>query len=122
VKNKVAQDYFDNYDCTKIVGKVDFCVLPSAHPIKGLLVQEQSLLWAEAKANIYTLLNSADRGGAMTQVWSNTAHYNMDLSGWNGAAWPITVILGRERGPIPETGPTWVFWLACSKFLMKQSP
>lgn len=25
LKNKVAQDYFGLYDCTKIMGNVDFC-------------------------------------------------------------------------------------------------
>jgi len=50
LKNKVAQDYFDGYDCTKIVGKVDFCALPSSPSPKGDVFQAQSLLWAEAKA------------------------------------------------------------------------
>jgi hypothetical protein len=45
LKNKVAQDYFGLYDCTPIMGNVDFCV---AVPYVGLHERE-SLLWAEAK-------------------------------------------------------------------------
>lgn len=26
LKNKVAQDYFADYDTTRIIGKIDFCV------------------------------------------------------------------------------------------------
>jgi len=51
LKNKVAQDYFYDYDCTKIIGKVDFCVLPKKDRNQTELFREQSLLWAEAKAN-----------------------------------------------------------------------
>jgi len=51
LKNKVAQDYFFDYDCTKIIGKVDFCVLPKKDRNQTQLFKEQSLLWAEAKAN-----------------------------------------------------------------------
>ena len=50
LKNKVAQDYFDVYDCTKIIGNVDFCVtLPTKDKIQGSLFETESLLWAEAK-------------------------------------------------------------------------
>ncbi|WP_027003455.1 hypothetical protein [Hugenholtzia roseola] len=47
LKNKVAETYFAPYDCTRIVGNIDFCVLlrqdlPS-------IFEAQSLLWAEAK-------------------------------------------------------------------------
>ncbi len=47
LKNKVAQDYFWLYDCTKIIGNLDFCVCMHRSQI-GLFEQE-SLLWAEAK-------------------------------------------------------------------------
>jgi hypothetical protein len=47
LKNKVAQDYFWLYDCTKIIGNVDFCVcLPQS---KKEELEQESLLWAEAK-------------------------------------------------------------------------
>jgi hypothetical protein len=57
LKNKVAQDYFWLYDCTKIIGNVDFCVSMhhSSPPLEGL-GEAHSLLWAEAKkgsSNIY---------------------------------------------------------------------
>ncbi|TAE15893.1 MAG: hypothetical protein EAZ95_08210, partial [Bacteroidetes bacterium] len=52
LKNKVAQDYFPIFDCTRIVGNIDFCVsLPTQQ-----LLETESLLWAEAKkgsADIY---------------------------------------------------------------------
>jgi len=47
LKNKIAQDYFWLYDCSKIIGNVDFCV--SFHQTKNQLLEHESLLWAEAK-------------------------------------------------------------------------
>ncbi|MCL1851321.1 MAG: hypothetical protein FWF70_07980, partial [Bacteroidetes bacterium] len=46
LKNKIAQDYFWLYDCTKIIGNVDFCVcmIQSSKEF-----EQESLLWAEAK-------------------------------------------------------------------------
>jgi len=48
LKNKIAQDYFWHYDCSKIIGNVDFCV--SMYQSKKELFEQESLLWAEAKA------------------------------------------------------------------------
>jgi hypothetical protein len=45
LKNKIAQDYFGGFDCTRIIGNIDFCV---TQPQNGLF-ETQSLLWAEAK-------------------------------------------------------------------------
>lgn len=48
LKNKVAQDYFADYDTTRIIGKIDFCVaVPDKDPA---LFETESLLWAESKA------------------------------------------------------------------------
>ena len=47
LKNKVAKVFFWQYDCSKIIGNVDFCV-SIRHSSKSLFEQE-SLLWAEAK-------------------------------------------------------------------------
>lgn len=47
LKNKVAQDYFWLYDCTKIIGNVDFCVC--MHQSQRELFERESILWAEAK-------------------------------------------------------------------------
>ena len=56
LKNKIAQDYFWNYDCSKIVGNVDFSVKApfnppeggkNSPPLEGL--GEAYFLWAEAK-------------------------------------------------------------------------
>ena len=56
LKNKVAQDYFNSYDTTKIIGNIDFCVAKITDRSQGRqseLFEEttitQSLLWAEAK-------------------------------------------------------------------------
>ncbi len=60
VKNKLSQDYFQDFDCTKILGNVDFCVtLKSKNKSQLELTETESLLWAEAKkgkANFYTSL------------------------------------------------------------------
>ena len=51
LKNCIAGDWFKDYDCRRIIGKIDFTVaVPESNPL-------QSLLWAEAKrgvvSNIY---------------------------------------------------------------------
>jgi hypothetical protein len=47
IKNKVTQDYFWNYDCSKIVGNVDFCVCMWKNVKES--PEPESILWAEAK-------------------------------------------------------------------------
>ena len=47
LKNKVAQDLFDGFDTTQIIGRVDFCVSVPGDPLG--LNEPESLLWAEAK-------------------------------------------------------------------------
>ncbi|MBR5160651.1 MAG: hypothetical protein IKW80_03420, partial [Thermoguttaceae bacterium] len=56
LKNKVAQDYFGDYDTTKIIGNIDFCIAKVTEKTKGEqqtffedLYEVQSLFWAEAK-------------------------------------------------------------------------
>ncbi len=41
LKNKIAQDYFWHYDCSKIIGNVDFCV--SMFQSKLELFEQESL-------------------------------------------------------------------------------
>ena len=43
LKNKVAQDFFGHFDCTDIIGKIDFTVKNTG---------ERYLLWGEAKADV----------------------------------------------------------------------
>lgn len=56
VKNIFAKKYFQEYDCTKILGDIDFCVsIPNTNnDIFGL----QSFLWAEAKKEKNTIVTS----------------------------------------------------------------
>lgn len=56
LKNKLAQDYFWLYDCTKIIGNVDFCVC--MHHSRKELFEQESLLWAEAKRGVSDIYNS----------------------------------------------------------------
>jgi len=57
LKNKVAADYFDAFDCTRILGNVDFTVtLTSEDKKQGEIFEIPSLFWAESKSgksNIY---------------------------------------------------------------------
>jgi hypothetical protein len=57
LKNKIGQDFFSNFDTTKIVGNIDFCV---THKIKNSkqekLFENDSLLLAEAKRGSYSML------------------------------------------------------------------
>ena len=56
LKNKVAHDYFWLYDCSKIIGNVDFCV--RMHQSQPALFEQESLLWAEAKTGVSDVYNS----------------------------------------------------------------
>ncbi|WP_338765923.1 hypothetical protein WAF17_02670 [Bernardetia sp. ABR2-2B] len=48
VINKVANDCFSDFDCTKLLGDVDFCVSPK-YGTQTQVFGEESFLWAEAK-------------------------------------------------------------------------
>lgn len=56
LKNKVAKEYFWIYDCTKIIGNVDFCV--RMHQDQPALFEQESHLWAEAKTGVSDVYNS----------------------------------------------------------------
>jgi len=60
LKNKVAQHHFPLFDCTKIIGNIDFCVsLAHQNPLQERFFKEQeSLLWAEAKTCGNTIILS----------------------------------------------------------------
>ena len=47
LKNKVAQDFFGNFDCTEIIKDIDFAV--KINKRINPLVEDEYLLWAEAK-------------------------------------------------------------------------
>ena len=57
LKNKIAQDFFDKFDCTEIIKDIDFAVR-----IKGNSLFGEYLLWAEAKKN------TADTTSMLTQL------------------------------------------------------
>ena len=48
LKNKIAQDFFGKFDCTKILGKIDFAVKVK-RPENAIDFDDEYLLWAEAK-------------------------------------------------------------------------
>lgn len=56
LKNKVRDDWFWLYDCSRIIGNVDFCV--AMHEDKSSLFEQESLLWAEAKKGISDIYKS----------------------------------------------------------------
>ena len=57
LKNKVAQDYFADYDCSKIVGNVDFTVvIKNDNKQQQQFSEDHSLLWAEAKTGNFELI------------------------------------------------------------------
>ena len=50
LKNRVATAYFGKYDCTRIVGNIDFCVSPKRRdPRQMTFISDAPILWAEAK-------------------------------------------------------------------------
>ena len=61
LKNKVAFDFFSDYDTTNILGNIDFCVTPLINKKKSSQKQENlfgdvNLLWAEAKTGDYEVV------------------------------------------------------------------
>jgi len=56
LKNKIAQDYFVFYDCTKIIGNIDFCV--TIRENKTTPSEQEFLLWAEAKIGSSDIVRS----------------------------------------------------------------
>ena len=49
LKNIVAQDFFEDFDCTKIIRNIDFCVSIKYKKNETSLFELQSFFWAEAK-------------------------------------------------------------------------
>ena len=50
LKNRVAALFFGKYDCTRIVGNIDFCVSPKRRDSRQMtLIPDTPILWAEAK-------------------------------------------------------------------------
>lgn len=49
LKNKVAADWFADFDATAIIGKIDFAVAVSTPKGQKSLLETEYLLWAEAK-------------------------------------------------------------------------
>lgn len=56
LKNRVAIDYFWQYDCTNVLGNIDFSVAMH-HSLKGLFDKDY-LLWAEAKKGVSNIHHS----------------------------------------------------------------
>ncbi len=49
LKNKVAEDWFADYDATQIIGKIDFSVAVRRDKVQTDFLETEYLLWAEAK-------------------------------------------------------------------------
>lgn len=57
LKNKIAQDYFQAYDTTQIIGDVDFCVAVPAN--RNQSFETEYLMWAEAKKGDKSILEES---------------------------------------------------------------
>ena len=69
LKNRVAKDWYSPFDCTRIIGNIDFCVdIPATELALGY--EAEPVLWAEAKAG-----NRRDIVASVAYHWGN------DLSG-----------------------------------------
>jgi hypothetical protein len=60
LKNKVGEDWFNDFDTTQIIGNIDFCVLPHQTPVLGWFGNPigglTPLLWAEAKTGDFEIV------------------------------------------------------------------
>ena len=57
LKIKIGNDYFSDFDNSRIIGNIDFCVTAKTDKNQDFLLPVRSFLWAEAKkgkSNIYT--------------------------------------------------------------------
>ena len=63
LKNKVAADYFNDYDNTQIIGNIDFCVAPRNKRAGDVMLFDDMnhppLLWAEAKKGVLSDINES---------------------------------------------------------------
>ena len=55
LKNKVAADWFKQFDSTEIIGNIDFTVFPKLDPKQESLFGRTPLLWAEAKTGNFDI-------------------------------------------------------------------
>jgi len=56
IKIKVGKDWFGQFDCTQIIGNIDFCVKHKNTDLSQMqLFEMPSLLWAEAKRGDYDI-------------------------------------------------------------------
>ncbi|TAE04128.1 MAG: hypothetical protein EAZ97_00470 [Bacteroidetes bacterium] len=55
LKNKIAQEYFPEFDSTQIIGNIDFCVTLKK---ESQISETESVLWAEAKKGKADIFNS----------------------------------------------------------------
>jgi hypothetical protein len=56
LKNRIARDYFSDFDCTQIIGNIDFCV-PVFYQQKELLSETESFSGQKQKKVIQTYIN-----------------------------------------------------------------
>ncbi|MCL2596207.1 MAG: hypothetical protein FWD66_00795 [Paludibacter sp.] len=56
VKNRISQDFFSKFDCTKILGKIDFAV-KIKRPANTIDFPDEYLLWAEAKKDSENIIS-----------------------------------------------------------------
>jgi uncharacterized protein (DUF3820 family) len=50
LKNRVAADFFGAYDCTRIVGNIDFCVSVKSRDARQMaFLPEETLYWVESQ-------------------------------------------------------------------------
>ncbi len=55
LKNRVAALYFGKFDCTRIVGNIDFCVSPKRRdPRQMTFVPDAPILWARPRTIRWT--------------------------------------------------------------------
>ncbi len=77
LKNRVAADFFGAYDCTRIVGNIDFCASVKSRDARQMaFLPEETLYWAEAKnhpTDIHRMLTQL-----VLTIKGETAH--MDFS------------------------------------------
>ena len=54
LKNEIARDFFGNYDCSKIIGNIDFCIAKITDKSRGLqneLFEETSKIFLNLLCN-----------------------------------------------------------------------
>ena len=102
LKNRVATVYFGKYDCTRIVGNIDFCVCAKRRDVWQMtLLPDAPIFWAEAKnhqTDIYRMLAQL----ILTIKGGFASHFMSDFINGRAASPLVAAAVARDARPYQD--------------------